>query len=70
MSLDFQALIAQKDEVIHDYRDKKYQSIVGDFDKIRVFRGEASFTGARQVTIGEHILTGAALVATGTTPNV
>src|SRR5438876_7001278 len=29
LPLDFAALIAQKDEVIHDYRDKKYQSIIG-----------------------------------------
>ena len=37
MSLDFKTLIEQKDEVIQDYRDKKYQSIVGNSDKIKVF---------------------------------
>lgn len=71
MSLDFQALIQQKDEVIHDYRDKKYQSIVGNSDKIKVFMGEASFTGRREVTVGEHVLTASSfLVATGTTPSL
>src|SRR5437879_2295623 len=30
MALDFHALMDQKDQVIKDYRDKKYQSIVTD----------------------------------------
>src|SRR5882724_7419300 len=29
MGLDFPALIRQKDEVVHDYRKKKYESLVG-----------------------------------------
>src|SRR5881397_342554 len=29
LGLDFKALIAQKDEVIHGYRKKKYESLVG-----------------------------------------
>ena len=39
MELDFAALIAQKDEVIANYRDKKYQSIVTDSNRIQVFAG-------------------------------
>jgi mercuric reductase len=70
MSFDFRALIGQKDEIIHDYRDKKYQSILEDSDKITVFRGEAAFTGRREVTAGDQILTGNRfLVATGARPN-
>ena len=34
LDLDFRALIAGKDEVIHEYRDRKYQSILDDSDKI------------------------------------
>ena len=71
MTFDFQALIEQKDEVIHDYRDKKYQSIIGDSERIKVFTGEASFTGPREVTVGDTVLTGSRfLLATGTTPTV
>src|SRR5260221_7370735 len=36
MSLDFQTLIQQKDEVILDYRDRKYQSIVANSENIKV----------------------------------
>src|SRR5216684_7225114 len=39
MGLDFRELIRQKDAVIHDYQNKKYQSIVHDSDRIKVPTG-------------------------------
>ena len=36
MEFDFKELVRQKDEVIHDYRDRKYNSILEDADKIKV----------------------------------
>jgi mercuric reductase len=71
MRLDFAALVEQKDEVIHDYRDKKYQSIVSDSKRIRVFQGEARFSGTNEVAVDGHILSAPRfLVATGSSPSV
>ena len=50
--LDFKALIEQKDQVIHDYRDKKYQTIITDSETLEVFMGRACFVGPNQVAIG------------------
>jgi mercuric reductase len=44
MSLDFRALIEQKDAVIEDYRGKKYQSIISNSESIRLFEGAARFS--------------------------
>src|SRR6266542_5603237 len=43
MAIDLRELIRQKDQVIHDYRDRKYSSIVSDADKIELFDGHAAF---------------------------
>lgn len=69
MKLDFAALIEQKDEIIRGYRAKKYQGIVSGSDRIRVFEGEARFTGREEVTVNGTVLTGSRfLVATGSSP--
>jgi mercuric reductase len=71
MTLDFAGLVEQKDEVIHDYRDKKYQSIVSDSKRIRVFQGQARFSGTNEVTVDGHTLSASRfLVATGSSPAV
>ena len=71
MGLDFRALIAQKDEVIHSYRDRKYQSIVDDSDKIKVYSGHAAFVSDRVVSVDGHLVAGdQVLIATGTRPHV
>src|SRR5438552_7734133 len=51
MTLDFGALVEQKDEVIRDYRDKKYRSIVEDSRRIKVFSGRAALAGPYEVSI-------------------
>jgi len=66
MGLDFRELIRQKDAVIHDYRDKKYQSIVHDSDRIKVHTGRAVFTQDGSVEVDGRRLVGRQyLIATG-----
>ena len=69
MGLDFKELIRQKDEVIHDYRDKKYQSIVHDSDRIKVYTGHAAFTADGSVDVdGQRLVGRNYLIATGSRP--
>jgi mercuric reductase len=69
MELNFRDLIHQKDDVIHDYRDRKYQSIVQDSDRIRVIEGQAAFTDDGSVAVSKTRLRGGHyLIATGTRP--
>lgn len=71
MCLNFPALIAQKDEVIHDYLDKKYRSIVSDSSRIQVLTGRATFVGPHEVAVGGERLTASRfLIATGTAPAI
>lgn len=69
VELDFRELIRQKDDVVHAYRDRKYQSIVSDSDQIRVYEGHAAFTSDQTVTVDGRELEGDQfLIATGTRP--
>ena len=71
MDLNFKELVRQKDGVIHDYRDKKYQSIVHDSDRIKVYTGRAAFTRDGAVEINGRRLVGRQyLIATGSRPVV
>jgi mercuric reductase len=69
MALNFRDLIHQKDEVIQDYRDKKYQSILQDSDRITVYRGHAAFSPDGTATVDGRRLVGRQyLIATGSRP--
>ena len=69
MDLNFRELIRQKDDIIHDYRDKKYQSIVHNSDRIKVYAGHAAFTPDGAVEVDGHRLAGRRyLIATGSRP--
>lgn len=69
LEFDFAELISQKQDVVHAYRDKKYQSILYEEDKIKVFEGKAELLDARTVRVGEQTLSGnQILMATGTRP--
>lgn len=62
-------LVKQKDEVVAYYREKKYQSIVGD--RISVFEGSVRFVERNAVEVGDARLEAERfLVATGSTPYV
>jgi mercuric reductase len=67
LKVDFRALIVQKDEVIRDYRNKKYESLVGG--EISVEDGQARFVDPHTVTVNGKRLTGERfLIATGSRP--
>lgn len=69
MDVNFAELIAQKQEVVQGYRDKKYQSILYEEDKIKVFDDRAELVDAHTIRVGESLLRGdQILVATGTRP--
>src|SRR5579875_712509 len=69
LGLDFRALVAQKDAVIHHYRERKYTALVAGAERIRVFRGHAAFVAERTVAVDGQVLEGRqVLIATGTRP--
>ena len=71
MKFDFGDLIAQKDKVVQSYRDKKYQAIVYEEDKIKVFNGQAILIDAHTALVGEQKISGEQiLIATGTRPTI
>src|SRR5690242_8216148 len=64
MKFDFRQLIAQKDEVIHGYRKKKYDSLIGG--QISSEQGHVEFIDPHTVKVGDKQLTGEKiLIATG-----
>ncbi|HUF52966.1 MAG TPA: mercury(II) reductase [Dehalococcoidia bacterium] len=71
MDFNFAALVRQKDEIVHDYRDKKYSSIVDAADNIEIAMGTASFVGPHEVAVDGTVLEGSqVLIATGTRPAI
>ena len=69
LKVAFRELVRQKDQVVSDYRDRKYRSLLGG--KIHVVEGHVEFVDPRTVRVGDDRLTGAAiLVATGSRPVV
>src|SRR5947209_6804500 len=79
LGVDFPALIAQKDEVIREYRDQHYDSIVDDTDEagqppIQVVPGQVAFVDPHTVLVTapdgtSRRLTGEeVLIATGSSP--
>ncbi len=71
LDLDFKRLIAGKDELIHEYRAKKYDSILSDSDKITIVRGHAAFEDPHTIRVDGAALRGEqVLVATGSRPAI
>ena len=69
IGLDFGALIAQKDDLVHEYRKKKYESLVGG--DIRVERGHVQFVDSQTVEVeGKRLHGSNVLIATGSRPVV
>jgi mercuric reductase len=62
MGLDFAMLIAQKDDVIHDYRENKYESLVGG----QIQKGHVAFMDQHTVAVdGKELVGEKVLIATG-----
>ena len=71
MGFDFGELISQKQDVVHSYRDKKYQSILYEEDKIKVFDGQAELIDKHTALVGDQKISGdQILIATGTRPTI
>lgn len=71
IEFDFRELIRQKDEVIHGYRDRKYNAIVDESDRIRTYSGRATVAGPHTVAVDGRQITGQhLLVATGSRPRI
>ncbi len=69
MKLDFPALIAQKDELVRGYRNKKYESLLGG--SFRIEEGHVEFVDPHTVRVGDKQLSGrVVLIATGSRPVV
>ncbi len=67
LEFSFHELIDQKDEVIAYYRQKKYESILGE--QIRVFEGTARFVDPYTVQVGDvRLKADRFLIATGSRP--
>lgn len=67
LGVDFRALVKQKDEVVHGYRQKKYDSLTGG--KFSVEEGHAEFADPHTVAVNGRRFRGkAVLIATGSRP--
>jgi mercuric reductase len=68
-TFDFAQLVSQKDEIIHSYREKKYETILGD--RVEIARGHVQFVDSHTVSVDGRRATGdRILVATGSRPTV
>jgi mercuric reductase len=71
IEVEFKALVHQKDAVVHDYRDRKYSSIIEDADQIKVYRGHAELVSDHAIAVDGRVLEGEhLLIATGTRPAI
>ncbi len=77
--MDFPSLIAQKDEVIREYRDQHYESIVDDTDEagqppIQVVPGQVAFVDPHTILVmapdgtSRRLIGSQVLIATGSSP--
>ena len=71
MEVDFGGLIGQKDEVVRDYRTKRYQNVADGFQDFELITGEAGFEDVHAVTVdGRRIEADRFLIATGSRPTL
>ena len=71
VAVDFPALVAQKDEVVHAYRAKKYAAVAEGIAELEVLDGDAVFLGPHTVRVGDReVAADRILVATGSRPTI
>lgn len=69
IELDFAELIRQKDDVIHGYREKKYEGLVDG--QISIEEGHAEFIDPHTIDVGGKRISGEKiLIATGSRPEI
>ena len=71
IEVDVPGLISQKDDVVRDYRAKKYASVAEGFEDFELLTGAARFTDAHTVAVdGRRVTADRFLIATGSRPSV
>jgi mercuric reductase len=71
VGVDFAALVAQKDDVVRDYRARKYASVADGLTDLELVEGDAAFLDPTTVQVGDRRMTGdRILVATGSRPTI
>ncbi|MBA2570433.1 MAG: mercury(II) reductase [Chloroflexi bacterium] len=71
IDVDFPWLIAQKDDVVRDYRAKKYASVADALAGFELVEGDARFTDAHALTVGGRAIEADRfLIATGSRPAI
>ena len=71
VAVDFPALVRQKDELVRDYRAKRYASVAEGLAGLEVLTGTARFEDAHRVLVDDRRVEGARfLVATGSRPAI
>lgn len=71
VGVDFPALVAQKDDVVREYRAKKYASVAGGLSDLELIEGDAAFVDSHTVRVGDRRVTGdRIMIATGSRPTI
>ncbi|HEX9044046.1 MAG TPA: FAD-dependent oxidoreductase, partial [Candidatus Limnocylindrales bacterium] len=76
IEVDFGALVAQKDDLVCDFRGRKYDSVARDIPGLELFEGDAAFIDAHTVRVvdrasaAREVAADRVLVATGSRPAV
>ncbi len=75
MPINWAELIAQKDEIIQEYRAHKYESLLDHPEHIQVVSGQATFVSDHEVQVRSdrevrHLIGEQILIATGSTPDI
>ena len=69
IGIDFRTLVEQKDEIVHGYRKKKYESLVGG--RISIEKGHVRFADPHTVEVdGKQLIGEKILIATGSRPTI
>ena len=71
VEVDFPALVRQKDQVVWDYRAKKYTAVADGMQDLEVFQGDVSLSDAHTISLdGGSVPADRILIATGSRPSV
>lgn len=71
VGVDFGALVAQKDDVVREYRAKKYASVADGLTDLELLEGDATFVDSHTVQAGDRQVFGdRILIATGSRPTI
>lgn len=68
-SIDFHALMDEKDELVRSLRSAKYEDVLAGLSGVRFLEGKAKLTGPGKLEVsGERFEAGKIIIATGTRP--